>query len=235
LLRPIGYQEGKRYPTILKVHGGPVYQFSHEFMAEWQFYSAQGFAVILPNPRGSSGRGFEFAKTIYADWGNKDVQDVLAAVDHVVKMGVADSKQLAVGGWSYGSILTNYVLAQDSRFKAAFSGAGSSNALAMYGHDEYVREYEFELGKPWEHADVYLRLSDPFLHANRIKTPTLFLCAQLDYNVPCIGAEQMYQALKSENVPTKLIIYPDQHHSLDVPSYVRHRFTSYVDWVRAHL
>ena len=200
LVRPLDYVAGRRYPTILRLHGGPVYQFSHEFMPEWQAFAAAGFAVVAVNPRGSSGRGFEFAKSIFANWGQVDVVDALAAVDHVVAMGVADPERLGVGGRSYGGMLTNYVIASDTRFKAAASGAGSSNIFAMYGHDQYVREYELELGTPWANREAYERVSYPFLHADRIRTPTLFYCAADDANVPCLGAEQMYQALRSLGV-----------------------------------
>ena len=230
LVKPLDYQPGKRYPTILRLHGGPVYQFSHEFMVEWQFYAAQGYAVFAPNPRGSSGRGFDFARAIYADWGNKDMQDALAAADHVVAMGVADPQRLGLGGRSYGGILTNYVIASDSRFKAAISGAGGSNMLGSYGNDEYTREYEFELGTPWNNFDAYVRVSYPFLHADRIKTPTQFYCAQLDFNVPCHGSEQMYQALRSLGVPTQLVLYPDEHHAMAVPSYLRDRLERSLVW-----
>ena len=127
-------------------------------MPDWQAYAAAGYAVIAPNPRGSSGRGFDFARAIYADWGNKDVQDVLAAVDHVVALGVADPERLGVGGRSYGGILTNYVIASDRRFKAAVSGAGASNFMALYGHDMYIREYDLELGSPWRTRDVPTQL-----------------------------------------------------------------------------
>ena len=235
LMKPVGYQSGKKYPTLLSLHGGPVYQYSHEFFEVWQWFAANGYAVVAPNPRGSSGRGFDFAKAIYADWGHLDSEDVLAAVDHVVQMGVADPNRLAIGGRSYGGILTNYVIAQDPRFKAAFSEAGSSNVLTMYGLDEYTSEYELELGKPWENPDAYLRLSSPFLHADRIKTATLFTCFELDFNVPCEGAEQMYQALRSLDVPTELVIYPDQHHEPDVPSYLADRLQRRIDWFAKYL
>lgn len=230
LVRPLGYVPGQRYPTLLRLHGGPVYQFSHEFMAEWQYFAAQGYAVIAPNPRGSSGRGFDFARAIYADWGNQDVQDVLAAVDHVVALGVADAQRLGLGGRSYGGILTNYVIASDPRFKAAVSGAGASNALASYGTDQYIREYELELGTPWANRETYERVSYPFLHADRIRTPTQFYCAELDFNVPCIGAEQMYQALRSRDVPTQLVVYPGEHHDMVVPSYLRDRLQRSLHW-----
>jgi dipeptidyl aminopeptidase/acylaminoacyl peptidase len=230
VVKPLDYVPGRRYPTILRIHGGPVYQFSHEFMPDWQAYAAQGFVVVAANPRGSSGRGFDFARAIYADWGNKDVQDVLAAVDHVVAAGVADRERLGVGGRSYGGILTNYVIATDTRFKAAVSGAGASNWTALYGHDMYVREYELELGTPWAHRDVWDRVSYPFLHADRIRTPTLFYCAEQDFNVPCNGSEQMYQALRSLGVPTQLVVYPGENHALKVPSYLQDRLQRLIGW-----
>jgi dipeptidyl aminopeptidase/acylaminoacyl peptidase len=235
LVKPIGYQPGQRYPTIVRLHGGPVYQFSREFMTDWQVYAAQGFAVLAINPRGSSGRGFDFAKAIYADWGNVDVRDVLAGVDHLVETGIADPQRLGVGGWSYGAILTNAVIARDTRFKAAISGAGASNMFGMYGHDQYIREYELELGTPWGNRDQYDRASFPFLHADRITTPTLFQCAAEDVNVPCLGAEQMYQALRSRNVPTRLVVYPCENHGLTVPSYLRDRMTRNVAWYQRFL
>ena len=230
LVKPLDAQPGKRYPTILRIHGGPVYQFSHEFMADWQIYAAAGYAVVAVNPRGSSGRGFDYARSIYADWGNKDVADVLAGVDHVVKLGVADPSRLGIGGRSYGGILTNYVIASDRRFKAAVSGAGSSNFLAMYGHDQYVREYQFELGAPWANRATYEKLSYPFFHADRIVTPTHFYCAEKDSNVPCLGTEQMYQALRSRDLPTELVVYPGENHGLTVPSYLRDRMQRHLAW-----
>jgi len=204
LVKPLGYQQGRRYPTILRLHGGPVSQFAHEFMADWQVYAAAGYVVIGPNPRGSSGRGFAFSNTIYADWGNKDTADVLAAVDHVV-------------------------IATDQRFKAAVSGAGVSNVLATYGYDQYTLEYELELGLPWRDREVYDRVSFPFLKADRIKTPTLFYCEELDVNVPCLGSQQMYQALRSLEVETQLVIYPGEWHPVTVPSYLRDRMRRHLD------
>jgi len=235
LVKPLDYVSGRRYPTVLRLHGGPVYQYSHEFMADWQVYAAQGYAVVAPNPRGSSGRGFDFARAIYADWGNVDVADVLAAVEHVVELGIADPDRLVVGGRSYGGILTNYVIARDARFKAAVSGAGSSNAYAGYGTDQYTREYELELGTPWNNPEGYARVSFPFLHADRITTPTLFYCAEKDFNVPCLGSEQMYQALRSRDVPTVLVIYPGEYHPITVPSYRRDRMQRTLDWYEVHL
>lgn len=224
-----------RVPAILQIHGGPVDQFSNSFDFSWQLYAARGYAVIAANPRGSSGRGEQWSMAIYADWGNKDAQDVLAAVDQAVATGVADPNRLGVGGWSYGGILTNYVIAQDRRFKAAVSGAGASNILAGYGTDQYVREYEAELGVPWRTTDTWLRLSFPFLHADRIATPTMFQCGDKDFNVPLLNSEQMYQALRSQGVDTRLIIYPGEYHDLGRPSFRRDQLERSLAWYDEHL
>jgi dipeptidyl aminopeptidase/acylaminoacyl peptidase len=235
LVKPPGYAAGRRYPTLLWLHGGPVYQFDNAFWLMWQILSAQDYAIVGVNPRGSSGRGQAFATAIFADWGNKDTADVLQAVDYAVERGVADPERLGVGGWSYGGILTNYVIASDSRFKAATSGASASNILAGYGTDMYIREYEAELGPPWRNADAWLRLSYPFLHADRITTPTLFLCGERDFNVPLLNSEQMYQALRSLGVDTELVIYPGQFHGLSKPSYQRDRIERYIAWYGKYL
>lgn len=235
VVTPPGYRPGTRFPTILRIHGGPVSQFQYDFDHLFQVLAARGYLVVVANPRGSSGRGERYATAIYADWGNRDAQDVLAAVDYVVARGLADPARLGVGGWSYGGILTNYVIAQDHRFKAAVSGASASNILAGYGTDQYVREYEAELGVPWQHTDTWLKLSLPFLHADRIATPTLFLCGDQDFNVPLLNSEQMYEALRSVGVETELVIYPGQHHAIGKPSYLRDRLERYLAWYDRHL
>lgn len=227
---PPDYEAGKKYPAILWIHGGPVAQFSNQFAFDRQLFAAQGYAVVVANPRGSSGRGEAFAKAIYADWGNKDARDVLAATDYLVARGIADPDRLGIGGWSYGGMLTNYTIAQDTRFKAAVSGASTSNILAGYGTDQYIREYELELNTPWKNAEGWLKVSFPFLHADRIVTPTLFLCGEKDFNVPLLNSEQMYQALRSLGRETQLIIYPGQFHGITRPSYVRDRLERYLLW-----
>ena len=235
MVKPPDFRPDKRYPTILDIHGGPVGQFSNQFMIKWQILAAHGYLVVGANPRGSSGRGEEFSKAIWADWGNLDAQDVLGAIDHVVAMGIADSTRLGICGWSYGGMLTNYTIAQDNRFKAAVSGASVSNILATYGTDQYIREYEAELGTPWTNPDGYMHVSFPFLHADRIKTPTLFLCGEKDFNVPLLNSEQMYQALRSLGIETQLIIYPGQFHGFTTPSYLRDRFERYLKWFDRYL
>ncbi len=235
LVKPADYQPGVRYPTILRIHGGPVSQYVNDFDTDWQILASAGYVVIAANPRGSSGRGEKFSTAIWAAWGQKDGDDVLGAVDYAVARGIADPARLGVGGWSYGGILTNEVIARDQRFKAATSGAGQGNALAGYGTDQYVREYEAELGQPWKKPDVWMRVSYPFFHADRIVTPTLFLCGDEDFNVPLLNSEQMYQALRSLGRQTQLVIYPGEHHGLKRPSHVRDRLERYLAWYGKYL
>jgi len=235
LMLPANYRKGRDYPTVLWIHGGPTSQFAHEPRRDPQLFAAHGYAVLMINPRGSTGRGIDYAKGIYGAWGSVDVPDVLAGVDWAVKQGIADPDQLVIGGWSYGGMLTNYVIASDQRFKAAASGASISNAWAGFGTDMYIREYLSELGAPWENPEGYNRISYPFLHADRISTPTLFLVGEKDYNVPLLSSEQMYQALKVLNVPTRLVVYPGQPHSISVPSYEADIWQRHLDWFAEHL
>jgi dipeptidyl aminopeptidase/acylaminoacyl peptidase len=156
-------------------------------------------------------------------------------MDKLVADGLADPERLGIGGWSYGGMNTNYAIATDTRFKAAVSGAGIANAITGYGTDQYIRQYENEIGLPWESLDPYIKISYPFLHADRIKTPTLFMCGEKDFNVPLINSEQMYQALRSLEVPTQLVIYPGQYHGLVKPSYVEDRLQRMIDWYGRYL
>ncbi len=235
LTLPPGYTPGKRLPTILRIHGGPADQYSTAFELEWQVLAARGYAVIAANPRGSTGRGTAYSRAIWADWGNKDYEDVMAAVDHVVGMGVADPDRLGVGGWSYGGILTDYVISKTTRFKAAVSGASIANYLAGYGTDHYQYEYEVELGLPWKARDLWLRLS-PFFDVEKVETPTLFLCGALDMNVPLLNSEQLYQALRRVGrVETELVVYPDQWHAIETPSYRKDRWERYLAWYDRYL
>ncbi len=230
LAKPAGYEAGRRYPLLLWIHGGPNGQDDHSFDFEREFFAANGYAVLQVNYRGSSGRGSAYQKAIYGDWGNKEVMDLLGAVDQAVAAGIADPDRLGIGGWSYGGILTDYTIATTPRFKAAVSGAGSALQLTMYGHDQYVFQYENEIGLPWKAQDRWIRISYPFFHADRIKTPTLFMGGEKDFNVPITGGEQMYQALKTQGIETQLVIYPGQFHGLTVPSYNRDRLTRDLAW-----
>ena len=236
---PPDYVSGRRYPTLLLIHGGPNGQDAHRFAAHGgmlrEVLAARGYVVLQVNYRGSAGRGDAYQKAIYADWGNKEIIDLLGAVDWAVAEGIADPQRLGIGGWSYGGILTDYMIATDRRFKAAVSGAGSANQISMFGSDQYVVQYEKELGPPWKTQDLWLKLSYPFFHADRIQTPTLFLSGLQDFNVPTAGSEQMYQALKMLGVDTRMVLYPAQFHGLTLPSYQRDVLQRFADWFDRYL
>ncbi|HEU4517367.1 MAG TPA: S9 family peptidase, partial [Steroidobacteraceae bacterium] len=189
--KPPDFTPGRRYPTVLNIHGGPVGQFGWGFDFKPQYLAANGYVVVEPNPRGSTGRGQAFVRAIYQTWGITDYDDLIAAVDHAIAQGYADPERLAVTGYSYGGYMTNTVITRTDRFKAAASGAGHSYIAANYGHDIYQKWYNWELGAPWENREKYDRLS-PLLQAGRVTTPTIFLGGREDWNVPLLNAELFY-------------------------------------------
>jgi dipeptidyl aminopeptidase/acylaminoacyl peptidase len=229
LYKPLDYVSGKRVPTLLRPHGGPVWAWYAEFQFDAQLFAANGYAVLLTNPRGSSGYGEKYCKAIFADWGNKDFQDDMAFVDYAVEQGIADPDKLGVGGWSYGGISTDFIIGQTQRFKAAISGAGEALNISNYGHDQYQRDYETELGRPWENQALWDKLS-PFYKVKNITIPTLFMGGEIDSNVPILGGEQMYQALKSLGRPTELVVYPTEFHEFTNPSHIIDRHRRYLAW-----
>jgi dipeptidyl aminopeptidase/acylaminoacyl peptidase len=235
IVKPGTFRAGEKYPTLLRIHGGPNGQDEHAFSFERELFAANGYVVVAVNYRGSNGRGAAYQKAIFADWGGKEVVDLLGTMDAAQKLPYVDADRLGIGGWSYGGILTDYTIATDGRFKAATSGAGSALQLTMYGVDEYITQYENEIGPPWKAQDLWIKISYPFFHADRIKTPTLFLGGDRDFNVPLVGGEQMYQALKSLGVDTQLVIYPGQFHGITTPTYKIDRYQRYLDWYAKYL
>lgn len=229
IVTPPDYDRGRRYPTLLRIHGGPVSQFDFSFSAEAQLFAASGYVVLMVNPRGSSGYGQAFSHAIWADWGNKDFEDVLAGVDYAIEEGYADPDRLGVGGWSYGGILTNYVITKSQRFEGAITGASEVLYIANYGHDHYQYEWETELGLPWESRENWERIS-PFNAVENVTTPTLVMGGAQDWNVPVNNSEQLYQALKRLGVDTKLVVYPGEAHGIQRPSFIRDRLERYLAW-----
>jgi dipeptidyl aminopeptidase/acylaminoacyl peptidase len=229
LYKPPNYQPGMRYPTILRPHGGPVWAYYAEFNFDPQLFAANGYVVLTPNPRGSSGYGQDYCRAIFADWGDKDFADDMAMVDYAVAQGIADPDKLGVGGWSYGAISTNFIISQTTRFNAAISGAGEFLYVTNWGHDLYSRDWEYELGLPWEHRALWEKLS-PFNRVTKITTPTLIMGGDADSNVPVINGEQMYQSLRRLGVPALLVVYPGQFHEFTKPSFIKDRYERYLDW-----
>jgi len=230
LTKPADFK-GSPVPMILYIHGGPNGQDEHTFDFMRQWLATKGYAELNVNYRGSSGRGQDYAKAIAADWGHYEVEDLLACVDKAVAMGVADPNRLAVTGWSYGGILTDYTVASTDRFKAGISGAGVANPMSFYGVDQYILQYDNELGPPWKNLQLYIKMSYPFLEVDkRVHTPMMFMGGTSDMNVPLLGGEQMYEALKSLGRPTELVVYPGQFHGFTRPSFIRDRYERWLAW-----
>jgi len=229
LYKPPAFNPELRYPTLLRIHGGPIAQYESSFNFEAQLFAANGYVVVTTNPRGSSGYGQAFSMAIFADWGNKDYEDVMAGVDYAIAQAYADPDRLGVGGWSYGGILTNYVITKTDRFKGAISGASLGLVAANYGHDHYQKWYELEFGPPMMNREVWERLS-PFNYVEKIVTPTLWIGGEVDWNVPIINSEQMYQAMRRLGRTAQLVVYPGQHHGISKPTYIKDRYERYLAW-----
>ena len=234
VVKPADFDPSKKYPGIVWIHGGPVAQYDYSFDSPSQLFAANGYVTLLINPRGSSGYGQDFSEAIFADWGNKDFQDLMAGVDYVVKEGYVDPDHLGVGGWSYGGVLTNHVITKTDRFKGAISGASEALYRTNYGHDHYQLLWEKELGLPWENAEAWERIS-PFNDVDKIETPTLWIGGSADWNVPIINSEQMYQAMKRLGKETQLVVYPGEHHGISKPSFVKDRFQRYLEWYNKYV
>ncbi len=231
---PPRYNKRRDYPTIFVLHGGPVSQHDTSF-EEWaRLYASQGYIAVLPNPHGSSGYGQDFAYALNRQWGVPDFADVDAIATHLVNEGISDPDKLGVGGWSYGGILTNYVITKSTRFAGAVTGASEVNHRANYGHDIYQHFWEVELGLPWEDIDAWESIN-PFNDLGKVTTPTLVIGGQLDWNVPIQNSEQIYQVLKRRGIETQLVVYPDEYHGIGRPSFVRDRFERYLDWYEKYV
>ena len=229
VFKPPGFNENFQYPTLLRIHGGPVSQYDFNFNFEAQLFAANGYVVVMANPRGSSGYGQDFSLGIWQSWGVKDFEDVMAGVDYVIEQGYADPDRLGVGGWSYGGILTNYVITKTDRFSGAVTGASEVLYRSNYGHDHYQRQWEAELGLPWENADAWERIS-PFNDVANITTPTLIMGGEKDWNVPILNSEQLYQALKRLGRETQLVVYPGEFHGIRTPTFQLDRLQRYLAW-----
>jgi dipeptidyl aminopeptidase/acylaminoacyl peptidase len=236
VLTPPGASSPDRLPGILLIHGGPQAQHDHSFNFDAQLYAAQGYVVVMPNPRGSTGYGQDFCLAIWQAWGERDYEDVMAAVDTVVARGWVDPERLAVTGWSYGGMLTNHVITKTDRFKAAVTGASAALYVVNFGHDQYQRWWVTELGLPWEEKgrEIYEKMS-PLNRVANVVTPTLILGGKEDWNVPIINSEQLFLALELQGVPTELIVYPDEFHGIDTPSHIEDLYGRYLDWFARYL
>jgi dipeptidyl aminopeptidase/acylaminoacyl peptidase len=236
LTYPAGYESGKKYPLILNIHGGPTGVFGETFIGRSGLYpiaafAARGYAVLRPNPRGSGGYGKEFRFANMADWGGMDYWDDMAGVDQVVAMGVADPERLGIMGWSYGGFMTSWAITQTNRFKAAAVGAGVTDLWSFTGTADipgFLPDYFG--GDPWDQFENFSKHS-AMTYVKNVKTPTLILHGEADVRVPTSQGYEFYNALKREQVPVKMVVYPRQPHGPNEPKFVMEIAQRNLDWM----
>ena len=234
LIYPAEYEEGKRYPLIAHIHGGPTWQWLMRFMGGWhdwgQWLAAQGYAVLLPNPRGSAGRGREYAWSNQRNWGHGDFRDVLSGVDAMIERGIADPDRLGIGGWSYGGYMTAWAIGQTDRFKAAIVGAGVTDLLSFQAADiPSWLPREMMLAPSYREPEIYLR-SSPITYVANAKTPTLVLHGASDERVRLGQGKELYHALQALGVPTEMVIYPREPHIFQERHHQRDLLRRVADW-----
>ncbi|MGE0132270.1 MAG: prolyl oligopeptidase family serine peptidase [Blastocatellales bacterium] len=222
LVYPVGYEAGKRYPTIASIHGGPSGVWTQAFPGSYGNYAhiwaGKGWAVFLPNVRGSSGYGEKFLMANYRDWGGGDFQDIQTGLDELVKRGISDPDKLGQAGWSYGGYMTAWTLTQTNRFKAVMVGAGLTNMFSMYSTNDLQRVLEGYFGaQPWDDLEAYWTKSSAMAHIKKAKTPTLILHGANDQRVPVGQAQELYMGLKKNGVPAQLVFFPREGHGLGEP------------------
>lgn len=239
LVYPVGYQTGKRYPLLTYIHGGPEGAYTKTFNATWsafpQVYAGAGYAVFMPNFRGSSNYGAKFAQSNAKLVGKVDYEDILSGVDHLIKTGIADGNRLAIAGWSYGGYMSGWIIGHTNRFKCAAYGAGLSNAVSYWGTADIVHQRErLHGGVPWEARRMFEEQS-PLNYLTNVKTPALIFHGEKDERVPLGQSLETYRTLKRLGVTTQLVVYPDQGHGLGVPSYQLDKMRREFEWVEKYL
>jgi len=240
LTYPMGYTPGTKVPLILNIHGGPAGVFNRSYVGGRGAYplasfAAKGYAVLRPNPRGSSGYGVEFRRANIRDWGGMDYEDLMTGVDHVIAMGVADANRLGVMGWSYGGYMTSMIITKTDRFKAASAGAPVTNLMSFNGTADipsFIPDY-FE-SEFWDDPAVYSKHSAMF-NIKNARTPTLIQHGENDIRVPISQGYELYVALKRRGVPTRMIVLPRQPHGIQEPRLQIATMHSNLDWFEKYI
>ncbi len=245
LMYPLDYEEGRQYPLVLYIHGGPHSRYADTWFPEFQMLAAKGMFVLYTNPRGSSGYGMEFQFSTLRAWGIDDTKDVLQAVDIVVDRGVVDPDRLGITGGSYGGFMTNWITSHDHRFRTAVTDRSITNWLSFYGVSDASGLVENEFGgMPWpfmsteEGSYNLVMMLSPIVWADRVQTPTLIIHSINDYRTPLEGGEQWFRALRKHEVPVKMVLFPDTSHGLSrtgEPWLLVRRLHEYRDWFTSYL
>ena len=238
LIKPVGYEVGKRYPLVMSVHGGPTGVSGSRYYAAtgWtQLMANEGYAVFMPNYRGSVGWGREFSESNLGDMGGKDFEDMMLGIDSLVDAGIADGDRLAVAGWSYGGFTTAWAVSQTDRFRAAVMGAGISHWLSFHGKSclsAWDRLYY--QANAYESQGRYTRFS-PLSYSDNLQTPTLILHGEVDEDVPVEQSYLFHRALKDRGVPVELIVYPREPHGVAEKAHIRDMAERVTTWLRQYL
>jgi dipeptidyl aminopeptidase/acylaminoacyl peptidase len=236
LTKPVGYAAGAKVPFLLNPHGGPTGASINNFSGTVQVLAANGFAVLQPNFRGSTGKGLAFAQANKNTWGKGDYEDCMTGVDAMIASGIADPDRLGAFGWSYGGYMTFWILTQTDRFKAVSPGAGLTNIYSMYSQTDIHRylNWFYTDKAPWNAQDLYWDRS-PMKYVNNVKTPTMIMHGQVDTRVPIAQAQEFYQALVERKVPVEFVVYPRENHGFTEPRHNLDRVRRYVKFFAKYL
>jgi dipeptidyl aminopeptidase/acylaminoacyl peptidase len=239
LIYPHGYEEGKRYPLLIEAHGGPSWQWEEHCFLDWhdwaQFMASRGYAVLAPNPRGSTGRGEAFQKALQNDVGGGEVRDLITGAQAMVERGIADPDRLGIGGWSWGGYLTATTITRTTIFKAAMMGAGLSNLFSDHGTDDIPSmNLLYFPGEPYHHSDMYWAGS-ALKHVKDCVTPTLIIHGDADERVHPLQGKEMYTALTRLGVDTEFVRYPRQGHSIEERNYQIDLLNRMAAWFEKYL
>ncbi|MGH9797215.1 MAG: prolyl oligopeptidase family serine peptidase [Candidatus Polarisedimenticolia bacterium] len=233
LTRPPGYDPSRRYPLLVRVHGGPRLHLNDEHDPQIDVLAAQGYLVLRPNVRGSTGYGDAFTRGNVADWGAGPFADVMAGVDALIERGLAEPERLFLYGWSYGGYLVNWAVTHTDRFRAAASGAGVADLRMQYVLSD-ARRWRFDYfgGSPFlGHLPIYEKES-PITYAAEARVPTLFVHGALDDRCPLAQGLMMHRALADRGIPTDLLIFPREGHAFEEPRHIIDRLRRILDWFR---
>jgi dipeptidyl aminopeptidase/acylaminoacyl peptidase len=241
LFRPPQFDASKKYPLVVLIHGGPQGAWNDNWGYRWnpQIYAARGYVVLMPNPRGSTGFGQQFTNEISGDWAGKVYTDLMNGVAQVAAMPFVDRERVGAAGASYGGYMVNWLLGHNDhpavKFKSFVSHAGVFNTTSMYGVTEelWFAEWEFR-GTPWDSPELYERWS-PHRFARNFRTPTLVTHGEIDYRVPVDQGLQLFTYLQKQDVPSKLIVFPDEGHWILKPQNSRFWYANVLDWFDTYL
>jgi dipeptidyl aminopeptidase/acylaminoacyl peptidase len=237
LFKPPVFNPGKKYPLVLLIHGGPHTAWLNSWSYRWNaaLWAAQGYVILAPNPRGSSGFGQRFSDEITKDWGGKVFVDLMKGVDYAENLSYVDKDRKAAAGGSFGGYMINWIAGNaGDRFKALVCHEGTFNLYSKYGTTDEVWFNEWEQGIPWENMEGYDKFS-PYRYAANFKTPMLIIQNELDYRVPVSEGMQLFTFLQRKGVPSKWLYFPDEGHWVTKPANSEFWHQTVFDWLAQYL